>query len=249
METQNFNQYQDPIEVETVGHGDVATKTFMARVFSWMFGGLVITGLLSYIFASTPSLIGSLIDPVTHGMSGLGYVVMFAPLALVLLMGFGINKLSYPAMVLTFLVYSALTGMSLSFIFLAYTATSIYMVFFITAGMFGLMAILGYTTSTDLTGFGSLLRMLLFGVIIAMVVNFFMHSDTLSYVMSFLCVAIFTGLTAYDVQKLKNIGGQVSMASGDAAVGKIAILGALTLYLDFINLFLALLRIFGGRRN
>src|ERR1700727_129832 len=116
METQNFNQYQDPIEVETVGHGDVATKTFMARVFSWMFAGLAVTGFLSYIFAATPSLIGSLYNPVTGGMSGLGYVVMFAPIALVFLMGFGINKLSYPAMVLTFLVYSALTGMSLSFI-------------------------------------------------------------------------------------------------------------------------------------
>jgi FtsH-binding integral membrane protein len=246
MDTQNFNQYQDPIEVETVGHGDIA-KTFVARVFSWMSAGLVITGLMAYIFASTPSLIGSLITPT--GMSGLGYVVMFAPLALVFLMGLGVNKLSYPAMVLTFLVYSALTGMSLSFIFLAYTASSIYMVFFITAGMFGVMALLGYTTHTDLTGFGSILRMLLFGVIIAMLVNFFMHSATFSYVISFICVAIFTGLTAYDVQKIKQIGSQVNVQSGDATVGKMSILGALTLYLDFINLFLALLRIFGNRRN
>jgi FtsH-binding integral membrane protein len=249
MEIKDFNQYQEPMEVRsTMGGGEVASRTFVSRVFSWMFIGLATTGLLAYVFANTPSLIGSLYNPVTHGMSGLGYVIMFAPLALVFLMSLGINKLSYPAMVLTFLVYSALTGMSLSFIFLAYTAASIYMVFFITAGLFGVMALLGYTTSMDLTKFGSLLIMLLVGVIIASVVNFFMNSSTFSYVISFLTVAIFTGLTAYDVQKIKNIGAQVGMESGDATVGKLAIFGALSLYLDFINLFLALLRIFGNRK-
>lgn len=268
MDTQNFNQFQDPIEVQTVKTGDAA-KTFLARVFSWMFVGLMTTGILAYVFASNASLIGSLYNPQSGGMSGLGYVVMFSPLALVFLMGMGINKLSYPAMVLTFLVYSALTGMSLSFIFLAYTASSIYMIFFITAGLFGVMAILGYTTSTDLTKFGSLMIMLLIGVIIASVVNFFIHSSTFNYMISFLCVAIFTGLTAYDVQKLKQIGaGQMNVQSrgvfgggrmstlqsvgdvdrSDATMGKLAIFGALSLYLDFINLFLALLRIFGNRK-
>lgn len=247
METQNFNQYEEVSSV--TGGGDVAAKTFVARVFSWMFLGLMTTGILAYLFASNASLIGSLYNPMTGGMSGLGYLVMFAPIALVFLMGFGINKLSYPAMVLTFLAYSALTGMSLSFIFLAYTATSIYMIFFITAALFGVMAILGYTTSTDLTKFGSLMMMLLVGVIIASLVNVFMHSSSLGYALSFLCVAIFTGLTAYDVQKIKQIGSQVNIESGDATVGKMSILGALTLYLDFINLFLALLRLFGNRRN
>jgi|SRR6185437_7532597 len=244
MESHNFDQYE---QVGSVTGSDTA-KAFTARVFSWMFVGLATTGLLAYWFANTPSLIGSLYNPVTGGMSGLGYLVMFSPLALVLLMGFGINRLSYPAMVLTFLAYSALTGMSLSFIFLAYTATSIYSIFFITSGVFGVMALLGYTTSTDLTKFGSLLMMALVGVIIASIVNYFMHSSSLSYALSFLCVAIFTGLTAYDVQKIKQIGSQVNINSGDATVGKMSILGALTLYLDFINLFLALLRIF-GRRN
>jgi uncharacterized protein len=251
MDTHNFNQYQqyqEPIKVQTVESNSMA-KSFVARVFTWMFIGLATTGLLAYYFAITPSLIGSLYNPLTHGMSGLGYAVMFAPLALVFLMSFGVNKLSYPAMILTFLVYSALTGISLSFIFLVYAASSIYSVFFITAGLFGVMALLGYTTSTDLTRFGSLLIMLLIGVIIASVVNMFMHSDTFSYVISFITVAIFTGLTAYDVQKLKNIGSQVNIESGDAAIGKVSILGALTLYLDFINLFLALLRIFGARKN
>ncbi len=251
METHNFNQYQqyqEPIEVQNAGSAST-TKAFLSRVFSWMFLGLATTGLLAYYFAATPSLIGMLYNPQTGGMSGLGYVVMFAPFALVLLMGFGINRLSYPAMILTFLVYSALMGMSLSFIFLAYAASSIYLVFFITAGLFGVMALLGYTTNTDLTRFGSLMMMLLIGVIIASLVNMFMHSPTFDYVISFICVAVFTGLTAYDVQKLKHIGSQVNIESGDASVGKVAVLGALTLYLDFINLFLALLRIFGGRKN
>lgn len=247
METNNFSQYEEVGSV--TGGGEVASKTFTARVFSWMFLGLATTGLLAWWFASNPALIGSLYNPLTGGMSGLGYLVMFSPIALVFLMGFGINKLSYPAMILTFLAYSALTGMSLSFIFLVYAASSIYTVFFITSALFGVMALLGYTTSTDLTKFGSLMIMLLFGVIIASLVNFFMHSQTFYYVISFVTVAVFTGLTAYDVQKIKQIGSQVDINSGDATVGKMSILGALTLYLDFINLFLALLRIFGNRRN
>ena len=254
MDTQNLNQFQsqgdsfgEPIEVQTVNTG-VTSKTFVARVFSWMFAGLTTTGIIAYLFAAS-GLISILYNPVTHGMSVLGYVVMFAPFGLVLLMGGGFKRLSYPSMVLIFLIFSALMGISLSFIFLAYTAMSIFSIFLIAAGMFAVMAVLGYTTSTDLTRFGSLLYMLLFGVIIAMVVNFFMHSGTLSYVMSFLCVAIFTGLTAYDVQKLKQIGGQINGNGGEATVGKMAIFGALSLYLDFINLFLALLQIFGARKN
>lgn len=251
MDTHNFNQYQqyqEPIEVQNAESASTS-KAFLSRVFSWMFLGLATTGLLAYYFAITPSLIGMLYNPLSGGMSGLGYVVMFAPFALVMLMSFGMNRLSYPAMILTFLAFSALMGMSLSFIFLAYAAASIYMVFFITAGLFGVMALLGYTTHTDLTRFGSLMMMLLIGVIIASVVNFFMHSATFNYVISFICVGVFTGLTAYDVQKLKNIGSQVNIESGDASVGKVSILGALTLYLDFINLFLALLRIFGARKS
>jgi FtsH-binding integral membrane protein len=156
------------------------------------------------------------------------------------------EKLSYPAMVGVFLLYAALMGMSLSFIFLVYTMGSIFTVFLIAGAMFGVMALVGYTTSTDLTKFGSLMMMLLVGVIIASIVNIFMHSESLSYMMSFLCVAIFTGLTAYDVQKIKRIGAQIN-ADG-STTGKLAIWAALSIYLDFVNLFLALLRIFGRRR-
>ncbi len=249
MNNQNSN-FQDPLEVQSVS-SEVASKTFVSRVFSWMFLGLVITGLTSYLFATDASLTSIMysVRPTGGvGMTTIGYIAMFAPLGLVLLMGAGFNKLSYGAMAGAFIAYSLLTGMSLSVIFFVYMASSIYTVFFITAAMFGLMAVLGYTTSTDLTKFGSLLMMLLVGVIIASIVNFFTHSEGMNIIISYACVAIFTGLTAYDVQKIKNIGAQVG-SNGDATVGKMAIFGALSLYLDFINLFLALLRIMGNRRN
>jgi len=248
MDTQNFN-FQDPINVQSVS-SDVASKTFVSKVFSWMFLGLVITGLASYLFATDASLASIIYSIAPNGRVGfapMGWVAAFAPFALVLLMGAGFNKLSYSAMAITFIAFSLLMGMSLSSIFLVYATSSIYSVFFITAAMFGLMAVLGYTTKTDLTKFGSLLMMLLLGVIIASVVNMFMHSSGMQYIISFACVAIFTGLTAYDVQKMKNIGAQVG-SNGDATVGKMAVYGALSLYLDFINLFLALLRIFGNRK-
>ncbi len=242
METQNFN-YQDPVEIQNVS-SEVMSKTFTAKVFSWMFAGLGITGFVSYLFAATPSLIGSLITPT--GMSPLGWIVMFAPVVLVLIMGAALNKLSYPAMIGVFVLFSALMGMSLSFIFLAYTASSIFTIFLIAAAMFGAMAVIGYTTHTDLTKFGSLMFMLLIGIIIAQLVNMFIHSASFNYMLSFLCVAVFTGLTAYDVQKIKRIGAQLN-ADG-STTGKLAIYAALSIYLDFINLFLALLRIFGNRR-
>lgn len=251
MDTQNLN-FQDPIEVQSV-NSDVASKTFVAKVFTWMFAGLIITGLAAYLFATDASL-ASVIYAARPNNGGLtltpmGWIAAFAPFGLVLLMGMALNRLSFQAMAITFIIFSLLMGMSLSSIFLAYTTTSIYSVFFITAGMFGVMAFLGYTTHTDLTRFGSLLIMLLVGVIIASVVNIFLpHNTGLNYIISFACVAIFTGLTAYDVQKIKKIGAQVG-SNGEATVSKMAVFGALSLYLDFINLFIALLRIMGNRRN
>jgi len=242
MENQNFN-FQEPMEVQNIS-SEVMSKTFTAKVFSWMFVGLGITGFISYIFAATPSLIGLLYT--ATGMSIFGWIVLFAPLGLVLLMGAGVNKLSYPAMVGVFFIFSALMGMSLSSIFLVYTASSIFTVFLISAAMFGVMALVGYTTHTDLTKFGSLMFMLLIGIIIASMVNIFMHSASFSYMISFLSVAVFTGLTAYDVQKIKRIGAQIN--EDGSTTGKLAISAALSIYLDFINLFLALLRIFGNRR-
>jgi len=240
MENQNF---QDPIEIQNVST-EVMSKTFMSKVFSWMFAGLLITGILSYFFASIPGLRSMLYTPT--GATPLFYVSLFAPLGLVLLINFAGERLSYFSTIGIFVLFSALFGISLSSIFLVYTAASIGTVFFITAGMFGAMALLGYTTSTDLTRMGSMLYMLLIGVIIAYFVNFFMHSASFDYMLSFVCVAIFTGLTAYKVQMIKRIGAQMS---GDGStVGKASVFAALSLYLTFVNLFLALLRIFGNRR-
>ena len=149
-------------------------------------------------------------------------------------------------MVLIFVLFSMLMGASLSFIFLMYELGSIAKTFVITAGMFGTMAVVGYTTKTDLTKFGSLMFMGLIGIVIASVVNMFMQSSTMDYIISFIGVLVFTGLTAYDVQKLKRIGSQI--VENNESVRKITIMGALTLYLDFINLFLFLLRFFGNRK-
>ncbi len=220
-------------------------KTFMTSVFSWMFLALGITALTAYLFASSPSLLGMMFTET--GMSVLGWIVMLAPFAFVMLMSFRFQKMSFANLSLMFLIYAVLMGMSLSFILLVYTQASVFSTFIVTSGTFGLMAVLGYTTKTDLTKFGSLLFMGLMGIILASVVNFFMHSGTMEYLISIGGVLIFTGLTAYDVQKLKRIG----MATGEYAgqeKGKLAIMGALSLYLDFINLFLFLLRFLGNRK-
>ncbi|HOY32649.1 MAG TPA: Bax inhibitor-1/YccA family protein [Bacteroidales bacterium] len=234
----------------TIGYRDTAeitanTRVFMSRVFSWMFLALTITAVTSFIWAASPSLMGYLVKP-EGGLSVLGWIVMLAPLGFVLLMSFGYQKLSAPVMAILFVVYSVLMGMSFSFIFLAYSLGTIGITFAITAGMFGVMAVAGYVTKTDLTRFGSLLMMGVIGIVIAMIVNFFLKSDTMGYIISIIGVLVFTGLTAYDVQKLKRIGS--GAVSGAEAFRKMAIMGALTLYLDFINLFLFLLRLMGGRK-
>jgi len=227
------------------------TKTFMANVFLWMTMALAVTAVTAYWFASTPELTGSLMN-VTNGqysgLSVLGWIVTLAPLGFVLLMSMGFQRLSPAIMTLLFIAFSVLMGMSLSFILLVYTGSSVFKTFAVTSAMFGVMAILGYTTKTDLTKFGSILMMALFGVIIAMIVNMFMHSSTMEYIISVLGVLIFTGLTAYDVQKLKRIGAGIGVNVQDPNVRKMSILGALTLYLDFINLFLFLLRFLGSRK-
>ena len=245
METKNTNfDYKNVIQLS--GTEDT-TRKFMANVFMWMFVALGISAVLSYLFSHDQSLLQLLYNPETLQRTGFGTIVMFAPLAFVLVMSFGINKLSYPVLLLLFIAFAALFGISLSFIFLVYTSALISTVFLVTSLVFGVMAVAGYTTNTDLTKFGSLMIMGLFGIIIASVVNMFMHSAQMDYIISYIGVAVFVGLTAYDVQRLKRIGEGIEY--GTASAGKMAIMGALTLYLDFINLFLMLLRVFGGRRR
>ena len=233
----------DKIEYATV----VGSNTLLRTVFAWMTAALLITTVSSMLFAFVPSFVQILFTETGDGgykTSTLAWIVMFAPLGFVLLMSFGFNKLSYPALIGLFLAYAAVNGISLSFIFMVYSLGSIFNVFLSTVALFAIMAIAGYTTKTDLTKMGSILMIGLFGIIIASVINIFMKSDTMGFITSILGVIIFTGLTAWDVQKIKNMAAE---DDGSTPFKKMSIMGALTLYLDFINIFLYLLRLFGKR--
>ena len=217
-----------------------AFPILMRKVYTWMALALVITGFTAYYVATTPSLL-SLIYSNQVVLWGL----IIAELALVIGLSAAINRLSLTTATLLFVLYSVLNGAMLSSVFLIYTTASIANVFFITAGTFGVMAAYGYFTKKDLTSWGRILLMALIGIIIASVVNIFLRNSMFDLVISYIGVAIFVGLTAYDSQKIKEMMLQAPDASEQAQ--KIALLGALTLYLDFINLFLYLLRIFGKR--
>ena len=234
---------------------DEGLRAYMLKVYNYMASGVLLTGILSILFFNISG--GYNIQVSSAGISGLsptGYaiyasplkwLVMLAPLGVVLYMSFGIAKMSAAKAQTTFWVFAGLMGISLSSIFIQYTGDSIARVFFITSGTFGAMSIYGYTTKRDLTKLGSFLMMGLFGIIIASVVNIFMKSTMMYFVISILGVLIFVGLTAYDTQKIKNM--YMASDSGEL-MGKKAVMGALTLYLDFINLFIMLLRLFGQRR-
>lgn len=214
---------------------------FLVKVYTWMTLGLALTGAIAAYVASHPAILKALLGNQINFI-----ILIIATLGLVIAMSAMINKISAGTATLMFLAYAALNGVLFSTIFLAYTGQSIAQVFFITGGTFGAMSIYGYITKRDLTKIGQLATMALFGLIIALVVNMFFRSPGLSYAVSVIGVAIFVGLTAYDTQKLKMMA--VGVQEGTEAFGKGAILGALALYLDFINLFLMLLRLFGRRR-
>lgn len=226
------------------------SKTFMSNVFLWMFVALGLSAATAFLFASNPELMSYLRNEETGKLNILGMGVMFAPLGFVLLMSYGYNRLSAPAMMASFLLYAAITGISFSFILLAYTSASIITCFISAALMFGVMGALGYTTDKDLSGMGRILSMGVIGIVIAMIVNLFLGSSRLDYIISIIGVIVFTGLAAWDVQKLKNIGAGLDADGNqtEADVKKLSIMGALTLYLDFVNLFLFLLRLFGRRK-
>jgi FtsH-binding integral membrane protein len=251
MEQQNY-QYQD--NTVFVQESSVSKK-FFANVFLWMFVALSLSSAAAYLFGTTDSLMQYLINinPNTGraSMSIFGYVAMFSPLALVLTMGFGLSRLSYAALVSIFVLYSVLTGVSLSFIMLTYTSSSVVSCFAAAAGIFGIMAFMGYTTNIDLSKFGPILMVGVIGLVIAGLINMFLQSEQFSMFMAFVGIAIFTALTAYDVQKIKRIGEGIE-ASGEQVLQveskKMAIVAALSLYLDFLNIFLFLLRIFGSRK-
>jgi FtsH-binding integral membrane protein len=223
------------------------SKSLLSSAFGWMFLALGISAAFSVLFGLNESLMTYLynvnVETGRASLSVLGWAVMLAPIGFVLAMSFGWQKFSFPVLLTLFVAYSAINGISLSFIFIAYKLGTIYKVFASTAVLFGVMALLGATTKTDLTKMGSYLMMALFGVIIASLINYFTKSPMMDYIISIVGVIVFTGLTAYDVQKIKNMEHEFE-GEGRAKVG---LMGALNLYLDFINLFLMLLRLFGRR--
>lgn len=218
-----------------------AMPTLMRKVYTWMALALVITGVCAYGVAASPTLIMAIFSSKMTF-----YGLLIAELALVIFISARIDRLSLSTATLLFTVYAALNGVTLSAIFLLYDITTIGQVFFITAGTFGAMAFFGYTTKKDLSVIGHTLYMALIGLILATVVNLFMRNAMLDYVLSYIGVGVFVGLTAWDSQKIKRILSEMPDAGEEAQ--KFALLGALTLYLDFINLFLYLLRIFSKRR-
>jgi FtsH-binding integral membrane protein len=214
-------------------------RQYMLRVYNYMAGGLVLTGAVAYAAAASGVYLAIVDTP-------LFWIVALAPLGLVFLLSFRIDKMGLGAAQLIFWVYAGLVGLSLAGLFLVYTGTSIARVFFIAAATFGAMSLYGYTTRSDLSRFGSFLIMGLIGIIIAGVVNIFVGSSGLQFAISVIGVFIFVGLTAWDTQRIKD---RYLAADYDVVAGKKAIMGALALYLDFLNLFLMLMQLFGDRRR
>jgi uncharacterized protein len=218
---------------------DEGLRAHMQRVYGYMAGGLALTGVVAYAAAAS-GFYQSIAD------TGLIWIVMLAPLGFVLALSFGVELMSAGTATVLFWIYAAVMGLSLGGIFLVFTGASIARVFFITAATYGAMSLYGYTTRTDLSGFGSFLLMGLIGIVLASLVNIFVGSSALQFVISIIGVIVFVGLTAYDTQRIK----EMYLESDSAEIAsKKAVLGALALYLDFINLFMLLLQLFGQRRQ
>jgi FtsH-binding integral membrane protein len=233
---------------------DAGLRAYMLRVYNWMASGLLLTGIVAWTIANTSAI--DLFYPLVTTPSGvhrsasaLALISIFAPLAFVLVLSFGVNRLSTTAAQALYWVFCAAMGASLTNIFLIYTGDSIARTFFITAGTFAAMSIWGYTTRTDLTRFGSFLIMGLIGVILASVVNMFVHSSGLQFAVSIIGVLVFVGLTAYDTQRIKNTYLQYAYAEGADGAAKRSVYDALSLFLNFINLFMLLLQLTGNRSN
>lgn len=228
----------DPYSYEAAQTGTVAT--FMNLVYAWMCVGLAVTAVVAWYVSTLPL-------STLRSIYGAFWILVIAELGLVFAISYAVNKISSPVAMLLFLLYAVLNGLTLSGIFLIYNLGLIGVAFAATAGMFGAMSLIGFVTKKDLTSLGGLLLMGLIGIIIASVVNIFVANSTLTWIISYLGVAIFLGLTAYDTQKLKRIAYQ-TRDQGDFA-HRLAIVGSLTLYLDFINLFLFILQILGRSKD
>jgi FtsH-binding integral membrane protein len=221
---------------------DVGLRDYMLRVYNYMASGLALTGIVAYVaaYGGRTSFIAQIYN------TPLMWLVILAPLGLVMLLSFGINRMSARGAQGVYWLYAGLMGLSLSTVFLVYTGASIARVFFITGGTFAAMSLYGYTTQRDLSQYGSLLFMGLIGIVIASLVNIFVGSSALQFAISVIGVIVFVGLTAYDTQQIKEIYYE---GDGHEIAGKKAVMGALRLYLDFVNLFMMLLQLFGARRD
>lgn len=229
---------------------DQGLRSHMLRVYNYMASGVLLTGIIAYFAGTSDAFLSAVIAQGAdgrYGLSGLGFLIAFAPVVLVLVMGFRAHKMSAQGLQMMFWGYAALMGLSLFSIFLVYTGASILKVFFITAGTFGLLSIYGYTTKKDLTSMGSFLIVGIWAVFITSIVNIFLKSSGLDLALSYVGIALALGLTAYDTQKVKEVYYMAAPA-GDQAVQRAATLGALSLYFDFIYLFINLLRVMGDRR-
>jgi uncharacterized protein len=233
---------------------DAGLRAYMLRVYNWMASGLLLTGVVAYGIAHT-SLINAFYPMVqtpfgfAHHPTALAMIAIFAPLAFVLVLSMGVSRLSTQAAQALFWAFCAAMGASLVNIFLIYTSESIVRVFFITAATFAATSLYGYTTRSDLSRMGSFLMMGLFGIIIAGLVNFFFQSSALQFAISIIGVVVFTGLTAYDTQRIKSSYMQFAYAEGVDGAAKRSVYDALSLYLNFINLFMLLLQLLGNRNN
>lgn len=238
-----FNRFEEQ-SPQALGQAAAQASTmFLAKVFNWMAAGLGLTALTAFLVAHSAAA-----QQLIFGNMLLFYGLIIGELGLVIYLSARLAKISAEQATVMFLIYSALNGATLSAVLLVYTATSVASAFVVASGMFAAMAIYGTVTKKDLTSLGSFMFMGLIGIVIAGLVNLFLRSPAVSWVISAIGVIVFTGLTAYDVQKISRYGASGVMAGGDAAIRKGAIMGALTLYLDFINLFLSLLRLMGNRR-
>lgn len=226
---------------------DAGLRAYMIRIYNIMAGGLVLTGATAWLVANMPALFNLFYTVAPDGRTGLsllGMIAVFAPLGLVFFLGMGLERMKAATARNVFFAYSVLMGISLSTVFLTYTSESVARTFFITAGTFAGVSLWAYTTRRDLTGLGHFMMMGLIGLVIASLVSFFFHSSALQFAISVIGVVVFTGLTAWDTQRFKEM---YAAQAGAEANAKLAVMGALNLYMDFINLFLYLLRFMGRR--
>jgi FtsH-binding integral membrane protein len=224
---------------------DAGLRSYMLKVYNYMASGVLLTGIVALLFANS-SLMNLVANPATGQPTILFWVVLFAPLAVVFGLSFGINRITASTAQTLFWVYAGLIGVQFSTLFLVYTGVSIAQTFFAVAAAFAGLSLWGYTTKRDLSGFGTFLIMGVFGLFIAMLINVFLQSPAMNLAISAIGVLLFAGLTAYDTQKIKSI--YFTVAGNGEAMAKSAVIGALNLYLDFINMFLFLLRFMGDRR-